>query len=337
MNVIAPLDLLRPTEATHTAGDPSVFGPQLFTRLLHRDNTPEKLRQLLARPSAFGYEKASKSLYIYQINTPRQKTLGILCQLSDTSKVTTHEQVLPQRVSIFARYLAHSKLQAEPIVVAHENKQLHESIVHYCIEEPKTHTYKIGDNHYSLWKVKEAFGKYIVRETEHEKYLHLMDGHHRLASFLQAKQAHLWSSGVLSFLVFQKALHCEAFSWGLSHTPKEWDKQLSAMHLKRNQSADIFVNYKQKQYHISCPKSYNPASYIVDVLLQTEPPSRDAITYFPPHTKLIDNETYPGFITFRPLRWEEIKTAAINQKNLPPKSTYFTPKLPCGLFLYPIF
>jgi len=332
MSSFAPFSLLYPQQETLVPTQSPVNGPALFNRLLSTTSR-QTLGQLGASPHVFGYTQMPlREGYLYQIQQGTTSTLGVLCQLNNATPLTTHEETLVRRVDYFAHYLQEVRLQAEPVVVMHDHEEAHQFFQTWVQQRPPDCIRVLGDTHHRLWALDEATMQNVSAFFDSSTPLHLADGHHRYASFKKAQQQQQWRGGLFSFLVHHSDLTCASFDWGLPHLP---EKTLAALR-QRPQSKAVAPNisFRGDEWTLAfdCPNDQNPARYITENLLDNQATDWE---YFPPDAAA-DPRAVDVMISFRPLRYAEITATALAGEVLPPKSTYFTPKLPCGLFLLPM-
>ena len=110
--------------------------------------------------------------------------------------ISTHEEVLPERVSLFSNYLTEINRQAEPLLLVHESPDFSQQLkAKICHSTPDFH-FQLEQEHHQLWIIPPEECKALEDFSSQTAQFHLADGHHRLASTQQwaVQQGHTWGS-----------------------------------------------------------------------------------------------------------------------------------------------
>lgn len=352
MPQLSPLSFCLPTKKTlesNTYHD--VKGPKAFVDLLITSKNSNEIKSGFADLLAKGnYHKLSQHPPLwYRISSPKHSFSGFLCGLSTTvfqqAGVTTHEHVLDKRVELFSAYLEHTRLQAEPLLLLHEEDYFEVNFSTSITQRSPAYAFTINQNTHELWVLTSKEEAALHRFAKSQQQFHLADGHHRLASSLKHLDRQGKKYPIQSFIMAKNSIYKESFHWKIKQllNYESFIEQLEKFPQKVK-NPDVVVHTKHKTYALACDPSVNPADFIFHQVLKFSETSHNDLKTIIDYSPQVDFQTgplkvedpYRAIIAFRPLRWNEILSTAKEGKRLPPKSTYLLPKLPTGLLVSPI-
>lgn len=351
MPQIVPISLLMPTQKKLVPGvHRNINGPKNYISLLKDNTSPRNVLKNFVKAQNKGiYKAVSPNIFWHRIQNKSDVYSGLLCGLNSScflsERITTHENVLENRVTLFKNYLAQTRLQAEPLLVIHEDDQFALDFQKKVMDRLADHQYQLGNQQHQLWQLSTnqvaEFNQFAKRQSQ----FHLADGHHRLASSIRHLKTQDNPLPIQCFLINKKNSKRKSFQWNIKQLPNQLRlyTQLEKVNSK-SKKPDIIIATKDMIHRLTCPKKYNPAQYCFEELLglslDDKPNTKIYIDHIPLETKeyisIKKSENYVASIAFRPLHWSEILGIAKQGKRLPPKSTYLLPKLPTGLFISPI-
>lgn len=352
MPQLLPIPLFLPLKSnlSYPKQKTSINGPETFVELVENANNYAAIKTGVNDLLRKGiYTVQNEYIYWYRISTSTECYAGLLCGLpsEDCSHptLTTHEHVLDKRVKRFADYLSATQLQAEPILVIHENTSFSDDFTMKIAQKKCTHCYNLGKEKHELWALDTKESQEVIAFARTEKQLHLADGHHRLASSLHYAENKQNCMPVFSFIVAKNQLKNDCFIWTLKQLPKQSPLLASMKRKKPLEQASIEVLYGNQKHDTALPETGNAVTFLLaDVLGFSTEDAVDLgeyIDYFPPTASLTtdffeSSAPYEAKFFYPSLSLEEIIRTAKALKKLPPKSTYIQPKLPTGLFIAPM-
>lgn len=353
MPQITPLYLNLPTQQhLKESSYGKIKGPQLFVNLVQHARQLSDIRQgYFKLIEEKHYTAAGKaSLFWYRLHNANGTYDGFLCGIPPSAfkayEITTHEYVLDQRVLLFTDYLKQTHIQAEPLLIVHENESFDQKISTQICNKKPDYTYTISGEKHELWHLNVQEQNDLEAFALKEKYFHLADGHHRLASSLKLMETAPSNHSLQCLVMLNKKVNKNGFCWKIKQLPQGIDlEEKMCIIPPSDQKNEIKIQLPKQTYYLKTPEKRNPASYIFEELLgfssQKAIDLSQYIDYIPrkdvtPSPSLPLQPPYIAEINFRPLYWTEILSYAKKHKKLPPKSTYLLPKISTGLFISPI-
>ena len=320
------------------AQDKSIRAPKSFLACLTHESWFDTKKAIDALLENNLYATHPPQHYWYRIENEMGVFEGFLTGVEldeNQATISTHEEVLPERVSLFSNYLTEINRQAEPLLLLHESPDFSQQLkAKICHSTPDFH-FQLEQEHHQLWIIPPEECKALEDFSSQTAQFHLADGHHRLASTQQwaVQQGH---TGVaLSFVLASDQLENKSFLWAIKGAMPE---RLSDFFVEYSTKLPIWAQTKEKLYSIEVPPQQNPVLYLYQTVLANTIDSLSArIDYFP-QGKLspIERKNYAVIFGYNALEVDEIIALAKQIKRLPPKSTYIHPKLITGLFLAPL-
>ena len=340
MPQLSPLSLTLPKNTVlELAQDKSIRAPKSFLACLKHEAWSDTKRSIDALVEKDLYATHPPQHYWYRIKNEMGAFDGFLTGVEldeNQATISTHEEVLPERVSLFSDYLTEINRQAEPLLLVHESPDFSEQLkAKICHRTPDFH-FQLEQEHHQLWVIPEEERDSLESFSKHTTQFHLADGHHRLASTQQWAVQQGQTGVALSFVLASDQLENKSFMWAIRGTTMP--EGLSEFFVKYSPKLPIWAQTKEKFYSIEVPPQQNPVLYLYQtVLANTIDSLTTRIDYFPQgNLSPLERKNYAVIFGYDALEVDEIIALAKQGKRLPPKSTYIHPKLITGLFLAPL-
>ncbi len=309
--------------------------------------------------------------YIYQQRVILSNKIhtGIVA-LIDTDDYTNgdiklHEQTLADREQKLCEYLKVVQIQAEPILFTYPENVAIETIIALETQEEPAYFFEKEEAQHSIWVIdnpeKTAALHYLLNNIDS---VYIADGHHRAASSAQLATHYpelvtvgkmlgfFLSDANIDLLAYHRLLKVENQGSVLELLSTYFEIQENAFTHRHRFHYEIF--HEKKWYHLYLKKEYHSedlldveiaSSYIINIIYDEQCNLRtDKRVKFLPdkYTKqelenkvedfncntilLLPALTLPHFFKY------------VNKGNtMPPKSTWFEPKLLNGLMVYDLF
>ena len=336
MPQITPISLILPKQKNlQFTTYKNIRGPKPFINCLKHDQWSETKKGIDALVDKGVYQQQEPQYYWYRVISENRVFEGFICGVRLESKrkvITTHEDVMPERVQLFSDYLSTVNRQAEPLLLMHEDSFFTLRIRENIRRNTPDFEFREENEIHQLW-VLSISRFYRLRKFSREcGEFHLADGHHRLASIQKWAEQHQKRGVALAFVMASDQLHNGVFFWATKTKP--FPESLKSRLIKYDRSLPLYIKIKKKLFSISTPPGEHPLIFLYHQILI---PNNIEISYFPEGTlsvKLL--KQFSGVFGYNTLPMEEIISLAKKGLHLPPKSTYLHPKLPTGLFIAPL-
>lgn len=336
MPQITPISLTLPKQkklelTTHK----KIRGPKPFIKCLIHDQWSEVKKEIDALVDKGGYQQQNPQYYWYRLITEKHIFEGFITGVRLERKhkvISTHEDVMPERVQLFSDYLSTVNRQAEPLLLMHENPTFSSKMGESNYKKAPDFEFKEESEIHQLWTLSEDQSKKLERFAKDSDQFHLADGHHRLASTQQWAEQHQKKGVALAFVMASNQLRNGVFYWAIKTKP--FPELLKSRLIEYDHFLPLYLKTKDKLFSISIPAGEHPLMFLYHHILR---PNNIEISYFPEGTlsKKLQKQ-FSGVFGYKALLMEEIIALAKKGIHLPPKSTYLQPKLPTGLFLAPL-
>lgn len=349
MPKLHPLTLFCPaTNTLEAVEQKNIRGPEAFVDLLVKANSHQEIKDglnaFINNKTYRSFEKAA--LFWYSITTQQgvfEGLLGGVMPKPSGQIVSTHEAVLAHRVELFSAYLQAVSVQAEPVLLLHENSSAAEQLGKQIHQRPPEQQFMLGSNKHQLWQLDSKETALAQKFSQNEAQFHLADGHHRYASTLGYAEKNGVAPLLFSFLVAKDQLQNKSFSWAIKDAAlaQRCRENIRLAKDCKLEEADVFFQVQGEKFHCTAQKETTVTDYILDRLMAIPANKRtdlkDRIDYYAPGSLSVTLiKKYAGVVDYHPLSIEQIIALAKAEKQLPPKSTFIYPKLPTGLFFTPL-
>lgn len=310
---------------------------------------------------AFGHYTplTNPAIFYYTIENNHANFSGFLCGITLASflnkEITKHENTIPSRVDLMSEYLKTVKIQAEPVMVVHEDI---EDILTIENSIPKEGTpilsFSIDQEKHSLWILNKDQERKLINGAKQVPYFHLADGHHRSASVekISNDAANQNFLSVFSFLISKKKLVNHSFFWNFKKLPKaivlenikrivlELNGTVVDLNTLPSETYPLLVAIKKDVYALpkSSLKSAITPNFICNTFLQSDKKIYSKLNYEPQINgdslaNLLRDKTSHLAFSMLPTSLDHLFRLASENKKLPAKSTYLFPKLFTGLII----
>lgn len=318
---------------------------------------------------ASAFAETSDCIYLYRLQTKNhiQTAVVVDLHLSDyeSGAIKVHEQVREHRAQLLADHLIKLKVTSSPIACMFQNDDTLRGLLSASSTEPTTVT--IENNHLQIrqivWKITDPDRIKEFKSAFSSKNLYIIDGHHRAAASQAARKMQpdsadrrifgaLFPHDELRLLGFNRWI--KPSSKPNAHS-KDTDSKDTAKELIDRFNACKINGYKTPAngeivlYLSGCwltlpltPTDQTDASALHQQFIQPyfkfDKPDHPRIINLPGDQpmerlkKLVDDQGGIG-IFIAPLSINDFMDIADAGHLLPPKSTYFTPKVQSGVFL----
>ena len=350
--------------------------PYSFLNIISKSNNTNSFSEIRRKFEKFIDDQIlikdkDESFYLYQISREKKKSIGII-SLFPTSNfkkgiLKKHENTITKREKIFQRYLLETQINAEPVLIFHEeNSEINKIIELY---KKKNHTYNFTTTdrvNHKLWKISEKslIDEIIINYNQINEF-YIADGHHRVSSSNLISKKLKKETFFLSFLVSEKNIFCGSFiryidtieyanTDFLEEIKKKFElkdiyKESKVNNIK-SKSDFITIFFNNTYYDLQLKKEYVNYAHFTDTqiidfhIFNQILKIRD--TKQTERVKYIESSKIELFLNQNPLKKNSllIFTKTIDSKQLmqiadnnlilPPKSTYIEPKIRSGITIY---
>ncbi len=305
----------------------------------------------------------NESLFIYKISDGIHKQIGITglfsCNDYETGLIKKHEKTRIIKEKDRTKHISITGVQTGQVYLAHNQKHFcTEALTTSCSDENLIYDFHDDENiQHQLWRVPHKFTNHIIDKISQLDNIYIVDGHHRAAAALNNKckyfiatlfPAHQLSTGCCNRVIKSIA----------PFTTEEFLSKISVNFYinqsNKNSVSELLLYIKDKWYKLSLKNNLDSktlaknSSYILQkeifekVLGIIDPRESDNINYIR-STKgkqilesEVDEKRATAAFSLNPPTVEEIIKIANEGDVMPPKSTWFWPKLKDGLLLYEI-
>ena len=318
----------------------------------------------LAAPSGF---------YGYELMTEGHRQLGVVCDIAVADLVSRavrpHEETKIERARLLADHLTVVEAQSSPIAVAFRSAPGAAVALHAACDRPADLTIETGDGLIQrVWRLSVEDAEPVVAAIG-DTPLYLIDGHHRAAASIERRRSTSdpAADGILAAVFPADELRLLEYNRWVQETGRRTMAEVladlsvrvglepvdEADEARPTQAGQLGV-YAAGQWYRGwlAPTNDSANTRITDrmdpVVLQREvlAPTFDILDaesdkrlqYLPggqPAQQIADHIDASGGIAFllAPLELDIVCDAADAGEALPPKSTYFEPKVRSGVFL----
>lgn len=356
MPLIVPLSLHLPTASLlENEQYDSIQGTKDYVDLLKPKTSLPHIKkgfQRLLREKV--YQTLEKQhFYWYRIQNKEAVFSGFLCGLDAKSirpdKISTHEAVLQKRVKLFSNYLKKTHLQAEPLLLIHEDNAFATACNNTITQKPPSFHFQLNQSIHEIWILSAQVQQALVEFAKKTTPFHLADGHHRLASSLQLAKDAKTPFPIQAFVLAKDQIVTGSFIWCIKKylTQEKLVPLLHHLHTPTTEVSSNTLKIVMGNEHFNCclDASENPAVFAFEKLLgfstQKAIDLRNYIDYFPYTTSIPEDfmkkaAPYLLKIQLPPFSEEAVIASVKKNQKLPPKSSYMLPKIPTGLLISPI-
>ena len=325
--------------------------------------THDQARAWLSRLRSSGaLNDVGPAVFVYRIESSDQVATGIIAEVAldayGSGRIKPHEATLAKTEAKMARYMRSTRIYGNPVTLAHRpDPGISAAIAAETQRAPDLRFTTADGSAHSLWSVEgEAAGRLCSGFRES---LYVIDGHHRLAAaetvgseeggsrrFIPAGLFSTAELGVRSFFrcVTDPTIDLAALleRLGDEHVLERVDDE--AMPRER---LEFGVTTGDEHFRLRLDPGREPpdTSAVLDVsllqdlvlgpMLGIRNPRKDGRLRFvadTPTDRPAARDCTISFLPF-PVSVDDVVVAADERRTMPPKSTWFAPKLPSGLVM----
>lgn len=364
--IAPPYDVVSRKEAlAHVAGEPHNLlhvtradidlpeGCYAYSEAVYR-RAKQNLNHLLGTNF---FESLQEDFFVYQVEKGAHKQTGLIalcCNGADFIK--THEKTRIDKLQDRIRLQASLEYQVSPVLMMHRHSEdLAHAIKRLSAGHPVLEATLPDGSVHRVWLVRDT--KHLTRELNGIAALYMADGHHRLAASqgvtgLDYVLGAFFSAEELQVLPYHRVLRSTQSSdellKQLAHVydihKTTQDVNLTALH-----QVSLYLDHtwyalteKEPCYNDLCDRvpSIRVEKHIVEPLLghanTTNNPNLNFVGGFDAIERikeLVDDGSWTLGIVLAPIELETIMQMADRGDIMPPKSTWFEPKVADGLIL----
>lgn len=317
----------------------------------------DSLDQILA---ANAFESDLECLYIYRLHRDGHTQTAIVADIDladyESGQIKIHEKIKQQRAELLAEHLQSLGVLSSPIALTYRNNPDLTELMQRCTTDLPLVTIEAQFGVVqTIWRLTDAKVITEFKTAFSDKTLYIIDGHHRAAATLAASKLYktnqskqlfgaLFPHNELKLLGFNRWIKPSVVRAAItSDTLLERynAKRLSGYKPAEKGEAVIYIGKHWLSILFEQSKSTDASelqTQILQPIFSIDPADQSSIENLAgnqPHQNLCDLVDKNGGVGvfLAPLKIEEFLAIADSEELLPPKSTYFTPKIQSGVFL----
>ncbi len=310
------------------------------------------------------YETATECLYVYRLQRDDHVQTAIVADIDladyQSGVVRIHEQVKADRAELLGRHLTELGVTSSPIALTYRRDEKSAALVAAITHQPPTLV--INANFgvtQTVWQITDST---VIRQFQTvlaARPAYIIDGHHRAAASVTAQSIRSTSQSdrffaalfphdelrLLGFNLWVQAGHVQP-----AQTIDQLQNLCNAKQIDQYSppsKGELILYLNQQWLQVNLKKTTNTdAAELFPQLLRplfsidrTNHPAIENIAGNLPYQTLSDRVDQQGgcAIYVAPMTIDSFLTIADSDDLLPPKSTYFTPKVQSGVFLRAVF
>ena len=312
--------------------------------------------------------KAEPSLYLYKLKQNQHEQIAIVgdvsLQIFESGGIVPHERTRQNRTDDLANHLKEIGIHSSPVALAYDDDEAVKSLISVVIESPPILDFCREDNlEQTIWRIPDVTSERLISLFDN-KDTFIIDGHHRMSAsreiWERSGKANRYSRVLAAFFAVGD-LKIEAFHRHVIDlnglTPEMLTSQIAANDflitpLDSSQSPEPLSS----GYFSMCldghwarlqPLRVHPSEFdtailqnrILGPILNVDEQGSDRRLQYLPGTvglshleSLTLGEEGVAF-ALHPVNMKQLLSVVKKNKTLPPKSTYFEPKVRSGIFI----
>lgn len=312
------------------------------------------------------------NIYIYQLIRNGRPQTGIFACVSvkdyDNEVILKHELTRPEKEDDRTRHILTQEAHAEPVMMTYKDDRRAAKLINETVKQDPLFNFEASDGViHKIWKTDKT--KEFVDAFEEISNLYIADGHHRCKSASRAAvqkrdenpehtgneeynffPAVVFPMSNMNILPYNRVVH--TIPDDFLNTLGEKFNLTSGAPPKPVEKGKISIYIKGKWYSMELPIDENPNSvekldvhrlqeFILSPLLDISDPRRDENISFvggirgtEELEKLVNNKKADLAISMYPTNIQELAEVSDEGLLMPPKSTWFEPKLRSGLLVH---
>lgn len=303
-------------------------------------------------------EPVGPAVLLYEQQTDLSTARGVITDVLigsyDSGFIKKHEMTIAKSERRMAKYMRSTRVHGNPVVLAHRPNEMMTTFWTANGDREPDHSYTAADGvRHSIWVVNEERSREFC--AGFREVLYITDGHHRLAAASSIAtsegrlRAHLpagiFATDQMELRTFARAVKC-----GLE--PDEIVRRLVESHDlvpsetgRPTQKHELGVEVEGSRFLIRFDESKIPSGLydsldvnvlqdqILEPLFGIEDPRQDSRLRFIPDVAGEGNQDSDVRFLPYPASVDDVLSVADAGLAMPPKSTWFAPKLPSGLVI----
>lgn len=317
------------------------------------------LQRLLALDA---FEQRRAAFYACRLSDGTHRQTGLVAEVpvvwADQGKILGHEQTRAERAADLEAHMTALGVTSSPVVFAHRHDRHLSLLLEELVDRAPLRAFRLDDGlEVELWAVEDESRVVQVRRCLDGRRLYITDGHHRVEAARRHRRGREDQPGphhyLLGALFAEEELRVEAFHRIVSARPADLLARLAAAgHLvptegptvpHRQGSFAIAVDDRWYRLDVAAgPDELAPSVLQRSVLAPVfgvADPTRDRRLVTVPGTTAAAEVARQardlrgaGFL-LHAVSVAQLMVTADQGRTLPPKSTYFVPKMRSGIFL----
>lgn len=320
----------------------------------------------LAEKTAAGVlNPVNSTVFVYRQTEKELSVTGVLANVSlrayDSGLVKRHEATITKTQRKMAQYLSTTRVYGNPVALAHRpHRGITVAIGEHSQRDPDISFTTVDGRTHQLWAITGASAENLCRGFDNALYI--TDGHHRLAaaSAVAAEEGHpnasmpagLFSAAEMQLRAFARCivdpdLDAEAIVAQLTAEHRVEEVRAAARPRER---FEFGVKVRDRYFRLRMDRSQLPSDpyacldvnllqdRILDPVFGIKNPRHDRRLRFVADlsdNSKTDTDADAWLLPF-PTAIGDVMDVADAGKVMPPKSTWFAPKLPSGLVIQPL-
>ena len=311
-------------------------------------------------------------VYIYQLIRNNQPQTGIFACVSvddyDDEIILKHELTRPQKEDDRTRHILTQEAHAEPVMLTYKDDEQTTALIKEAMQHEPLFDFEASDGvKHKIWKARNTHA--FTEAFDNIPKLYIADGHHRCKSASRAAKnkrdnndnhtgdeeynffpAVIFPMSEMNILPYNRLVHKIPDNF-LDQLQQHFDLRPGA-EAAPSQKGSVSIYINGNWYGLGLPSADNPNSvekldvyrlqeYLLAPLLDITDPRRDDNISFvggirgtDELEKLVDTEKGSLAISMYPTDIEELIEVSDEGRLMPPKSTWFEPKLRSGLLVH---
>lgn len=333
----------------------------------------EVLQQFLAEGWFVKEEQPCFYLYELTMNGSTQTGIAANTAIEDyvNDSIKKHEFTRPAKEADRMNHIRYCDANTSPIFLSYREPEAMQQIVKHWKEThaPVYDFEKYHQVHHRLWVIDEvSIIEQMVAIFQQVPALYIADGHHRAASAVKVglekrenQTASPESEYFLSIIFPEKELHILEYNRVINVVPPtDFLKRLRkyftitpTTQTKAQQKGEFKLYFNQQWYTLTLDESLRPADvvagldvavlqkYVIEEIFGITDVRNDSRIDFvggirgsEELVRLVDSQKWQVAIALYPTSMQDLLAVADAQQIMPPKSTWFEPKLLSGLLIH---
>lgn len=309
------------------------------------------------------FETRPPAVYACRLAQDDHAQLGVVGEVPlawvDEGRVLSHEQTKPPRAAELALHVEAVGVTSSPVVLAHRTDRDLERTLARAVAAPALRSFRLDDGlRVELWALDAADQEVVVDRLDRAR-LYITDGHHRIEAARRLRLGREDEPGphqhILAAVFGEAQLRVEPFHRVVAAGGVDVERALAAVGRlvpsprppRPDRQGTFGVAWRGRWYRLEVaadPDELGPAVLqraVLGPVFGVEDPAQDrrletvAGTTPPDEVARRAEERDGVAFLLRPVSVAQLMVRADQGRTLPPKSTYFVPKMRSGIFLRP--